>query len=317
MKRTYLSFICCLFISTDLLAQQSYIDLPGRHHSAGVYNPSTESIFIFGGTSEDNFTGLNDTWSFSIDNGWKQLSNIGPPPRASHMLFYNPIDNSIHLYGGWDDNKQLSDHWIWESNRWSKITGTAAPGARSSAGVVYDATMKAHILYGGCADGPTFLSDTWQLKDGTWTKLIEESKPGQSCRSKIVFDPASKKPLMFGGSNSSPISWQFNDSEWSNISDEGPTPRYNHMMVADTKRNKVVLFGGAAQGGVRFDDTWEWDGKRWLEIRTVNGPSKRDMSVMVYDPKSEKTILYGGRDTEGNPIQDLWTWDGKQWEQIY
>ena len=34
-------------------------------------------------------------------------------------------------------------------------------------------------------------------------------------------------------------------------------------MVYDSRRKKIVLFGGH-EGENVFGDTWEWDGRRWL-----------------------------------------------------
>ncbi|MES1220504.1 MAG: kelch repeat-containing protein, partial [Bacteroidota bacterium] len=34
------------------------------------------------------------------------------------------------------------------------------------------------------------------------------------------------------------------------------------------KRNRVVLFGGGKDNGKeRYNDTWEWDGIEWKEIK--------------------------------------------------
>jgi len=59
---------------------------------------------------------------------------------------------------------------------------------------------------------------------------------------------------------------------------------------------------------------WQWDGKRWTEIR-LSGPTPgyRYQPVMVYDRARGKTVLYGG--LEGSR-DDTWEWDGRQWTAI-
>jgi hypothetical protein len=44
-------------------------------------------------------------------------------------------------------------------------------------------------------------------------------------------------------------------------------------MVYDTKRRKIILFGGH-NGDFVFGETWEFDGKSWRKIISVE-PQKR------------------------------------------
>ena len=47
-------------------------------------------------------------------------------------------------------------------------------------------------------------------------------------------------------------------SVWNQIATEGPSGRGYHVMAYDTKRRRLVLFGGLA-GSIRYGDTWEID----------------------------------------------------------
>jgi Galactose oxidase, central domain len=53
---------------------------------------------------------------------------------------------------------------------------------------------------------------------------------------------------------------------WSQTQDVGPDARTGHAMTYDAPRGRVVLFGGAALGSEPYGDTWEWDGRDWLEV---------------------------------------------------
>jgi hypothetical protein len=60
------------------------------------------------------------------------------------------------------------------------------------------------------------------------------------------------------------------DRTWQEKSREGPPPRHNTTLTSHTTRGTVVLFGGTRYEGkeqLPLDDMWEWDGKRWKEIR--------------------------------------------------
>ena len=83
-------------------------------------------------------------------------------------------------------------------------------------------------------------------------------------------------------------------------------------MAYDSKRERIVLFGGSA-GNVNFNDTWEWDGDNWTQVAD-NGPSARGGHAMAYDSSRGRVILFGGDDGQ-NSFGDTWAWDGTDWTQ--
>jgi hypothetical protein len=96
-------------------------------------------------------------------------------------------------------------------------------------------------------------------------------------------------------------------------------------MVYDSRREKIVLFGGSGQrrkvvlfGGNplgtrgRLGDTWEWDGASWTKV-LESEPLKRDHHGMAYDGARQRVVLFGG--SSGKFLGDTWTWDGVTWVQ--
>jgi len=65
--------------------------------------------------------------------------------------------------------------------------------------------------------------------------------------------------------------WTLHGSAWGQSS-AGPGARDSHRVA--TLGGKVVLFGGNAGGGAPLDDTWTFDGTRWLRA-PASGPSAR------------------------------------------
>jgi hypothetical protein len=67
-------------------------------------------------------------------------------------------------------------------------------------------------------------------------------------------------------------------------------------MAYDDSLEGLVLFGGfeldGSYEGVRFNDTWFWDGSDWTELSSSGGPSKR-VSELSQNP-SGGVFLYGG-----------------------
>src|SRR5262252_1416508 len=81
---------------------------------------------------------------------------------------------------------------------------------------------------------------------------------------------------------------------WTQRSAIGPAPRASHAMAFDSKRGRVVLFGGrSVEGNHFFGDTWEWDGSYWTQLDDV-GPAPRINHAMAYDGARGVTLLFGG-----------------------
>ena len=77
---------------------------------------------------------------------------------------------------------------------------------------------------------------------------------------------------MFGGDDAAET-WTFDGARWTQYKVSGPPARTVAAMAYDSARQRVVLFGGNTRHGVPpygYDnDTWEWDGRRWVQARPV------------------------------------------------
>ncbi|HRC55094.1 MAG TPA: kelch repeat-containing protein, partial [Kofleriaceae bacterium] len=71
----------------------------------------------------------------------------------------------------------------------------------------------------------------------------------------------------------------------------------------------------ARDPAIYYSDTWEWDGRGWLQVSVGSGPSARSGHAMAYDAARRKVVLLGGaaRST-GDPA--IWEWDGARWRRI-
>lgn len=89
-------------------------------------------------------------------------------------------------------------------------------------------------------------------------------------------------------------------------------------MVYDRARARIVLFGGAMQGGAVevVGDTWVRDADGWRELpRSGDVPGPRTGASLVYDSVRERVVLFGGV-TAGRLYDDTWELDGDTWIQI-
>jgi hypothetical protein len=91
-------------------------------------------------------------------------------------------------------------------------------------------------------------------------------------------------------------------------------------MVYDSKRRKVILFGGANQQR-NNNDTWEWDGAAWRKLAET-GPEPRARHRLAFDSRRGVIVLYGGNGAKPTPgpgfrvLEDTWLWDGSQWTEV-
>ena len=133
---------------------------------------------------------------------------------------------------------------------------------------------------------------------------------------------------MFGGRpyygtphNSDTYAWSGNG--WMKIASQGPEARAAAAMVTDTRRNRVVLYGGWNRAGSQWwmlTDTWEWDGSRWTRMDAPGLPTAgpRTLPAMAFDAARSVTVLFGG--AYNGPFMipmrdDTFEWNGREWRQ--
>lgn len=100
-----------------------------------------------------------------------------------------------------------------------------------------------------------------------------------------------------------------------------PPARHLERIAYDTKRAKLIMFGGSAMVGdllTYYTSVYEWDGVAWTEF-SAPGPMGRNGSALVFNPSEKCTYLLGGiyEDKAGYKILfDVWTWNGTSWQQV-
>lgn len=129
---------------------------------------------------------------------------------------------------------------------------------------------------------------------------------------------------MFGGFDKGTShlydTWEFDGYEWvqvpTNMPEEEGRVNISQAMVYDTLRKKTILFGGKTENG-RLDDTWEYDGKDWVEVTVSIPPPGRDGHALAYDTERNLTIMFGGYNHVNPYMNDTWEYDGSDWIQIF
>ncbi len=200
----------------------------------------------------------------------------------------------------------------------------SGPAPRAAHGMAYDTARMQTVVFGGTGDifGTTNLGDTWAWDGTAWTRLSRSGEGPQPRRDGfLAYDSARRRIVLFGGSDTELISgnryfpetWEWDGSAWAIRARTGPPGRTGHALAFDSRRSRVVLFGGDADHEFRPADVWEWDGASWAVAATSGPrPSPRIGAALAYDSRRGRTVLYGGSGF-GGVLSDTWEWDGTLW----
>ena len=183
--------------------------------------------------------------------------------------------------------------------------------------MAYDSKADRVVLFGGTS-GATDLNDTWtyDFDANTWKNWNPSTKPSARNRHAMAYDIQSDRVILFGGSTGAATladTWSFDlgRNTWTNLNPgTRPSPRYRSAMAYDAQSDRVVLFGGTADGKTVFADTWTYDleTNTWTNMNPAIRPPARYRHAMAYDAKSDRVILFGGNDNTTD-LGDTWAYD--------
>jgi hypothetical protein len=136
----------------------------------------------------------------------------------------------------------------------------------------------------------------------------------------MAFDVVRRRAVLFGGNNGSTFlndTWEYDGITWIQANPSvSPPNRFEHTMVFDSARSRVVLFGGQGPGvGQHRNDTWEWDGTTWTQRMTPVSPTLRTFNGLAYDSGRDRVVMFGGYFAVGTAANDTWEHDGSTWVQ--
>ncbi len=149
-------------------------------------------------------------------------------------------------------------------------------------------------------------------------QLLHDGDPLQGVASQMVhFEAGDELLLRVGDGYLAPRFWRLEEGDWARHlvpTAELPATVNHPVMAYDSRRERVVLFGGTARAGVS-NETWEYDGTRWVERDDVGAPPARVFAAMAFDRQRGVIVLFGGSGANGL-LDDLWEYDGTSWAEI-
>jgi hypothetical protein len=255
----------------------------GLHHKRGYhtfdYDPRHQRGIVFGGdTTNGTPTYENDVWALNLQLGqesWTNLNISGVLPilRANPGHIYNPVKNSIILFGGIDINGYHLDD-IWElkldSLLWRQINVTGLrPAKRQHFAFAYNQVNNRMIIFGGRGDNGAFYNDVWALDftvgNEHWIQLnTTGNQPPGVCSQAYGYDSRNHKLYVFGGWNYYMGYYTFYNDRyvldiptmvWNrlNPSGEPPIERRDAAGVYDIFHNNLIIMGGDSYGQLYYD----------------------------------------------------------------
>jgi hypothetical protein len=103
-------------------------------------------------------------------------------------------------------------------------------------------------------------------------------------------------------------------SNWLQLNPSTAAPARTEAAISyDSRRARVVLFGGGDSSGKAVGDVWEFDGTAWGQRTVPARPPTLPGFNMVYDEARGRGVLFGGTITADTPSSDTWELDASGW----
>jgi hypothetical protein len=233
-----------------------------------AYNSRHHKILSLGGFM--NNVSVSDL-RMANNTGWTSLPRLPEAGMAEGGFVYDTQKNIFIAFGGGSSRGILnSNTWLWDGKKWKKHD-VEGPEGRQAFAMVYDSKRNKTVLFGGMGTSPQHMfGDTWEYDGTRWTK-VSDNGPAARMSMGYTYDVKRGTMIIFGGASSSGIlsdMWTWDGKEWKPLSSSsGPPARMMGYLAYDTKRDRVVLFGGRLGWPNDTNDTWEWNGETWVEIK--------------------------------------------------
>ncbi len=306
---------------------------PLPRNSAGfAYDPVTREMVLTGGHSGcgPNPTSYLDTWALR-GRRWVQMHPSGAEPGAMSFfsMAYDEATKQL-VTVGIDTNCGLGTEMLsWTGTHWQPASSQLAlPPPMFWSALAFDQATDRLLLFGLAqvsATGNTYLPETWSWNGVSWTQLAPATEPPMLENASLTYDPATRGLLLFGGNPYNPASdgpvaaplgqtWSWNGGDWHRVDPHhSPPARIGAAAAYDPELGGVVLFGGSStsvadgQDLRPLGDSWLWNGKDWLAIRSGQSPAPRLLAQMSYDPALRALVLFGGSVDNTADLADTWT----------
>jgi hypothetical protein len=145
---------------------------------------------------------------------------------------------------------------------------------------------------------------------------VSNQIPGARAHHTAVYDGAGKRVLVYSGCVFLPSFkrysdiWTYGNSGWQKVA-ETDQKRIVPGLAYDSKRKRVLMFGGSGDDGVDSGTLYALEGTTWKQVAKDDRAARGDFG-MVYDSDRDRVVIYGGIN-RGEIRSDTWVFDGTTW----
>ncbi len=272
----------------------------------------------------------NGTWTNATPSVISSTNT--PSGRFGAAMTFDVALSAFVLFGGANampsglNNPALGDTWLFfpSNQTWTQtcrtcVSGTNAPPARWDAGVAYEPSARAVVVFGGAAttSGTEFQrSDTWSFNGTAWTNLTGASAPAGRSSPSMAWDGQTQSIVLFGGfpvGSPTDKTWAFASGNWSQLNPTvAPSARAGAPAVTDPVNGSITIFGGCTTdpcSSGSINETWSFTNGAWYQLAPIShpAPSARDHEAAFEVDAPEEIVVFGG-DVGGAPGNDTWSW---------
>jgi len=307
---------------------------PGeRRGAAAAYDASRGVIVLFGGSDD------TATWEYD-GTTWTSLQTpLAPDARAGHRMVYDDTNRRVLLFGGTRfAGGALNDLWQYTASSWRRIDTPITPPPQSpetilpgapvtpSFGMTYDSAHRLLVLFGGRADGRT-----WVFDDKLWRVAPSPRSPLPRNEPQMVYDPVRQLTVLHGGIDlfqfaPSPRlfndTWEFDGAVWQPVDAQGDLPpNWGGATAYDPVRRRAMNNGGVFErlilncspfGGCTLFRVFQpgtgtrvYDGTGWSIVPTRPTGDSGEGIASAYDGARDRMFVYGGDNLPGRQAEYL------------
>ena len=267
-----------------------------------------------GGAGTDIWEWDGTTWTpvTATNPGLHRGPAVYDAKRARGLVLGVPAGSGFGILTEWDA----------ATSTWINLQVSDGVAASSTESLGYDPMRDRFVGFGG-VDGngnPSALTTEVDLTSGP-VAAIPPNHPSGREYSMMVYDAARAHLLLFGGDRfvqgNAPCytttysylndSYAYDGTTWTSLSTPDIPIREDADLVFDSKRSRVIMWGGALQpascdigvcgntcvAGTPANDMWAHDGTFWSEVDqgpTVP-PSDYSAAAMAYDSNRDRIVL--------------------------
>lgn len=300
------------------------------HVGAQLRGPSTPAML-----ADDTWEWDGTRWTEAPNGGGTGVDLVG----INALAFDTRRARIVHFTATF---MGVFSTWTWDGTDWTALR-PSAPSAIDDIRVAWDAARGEAVLFGAFSPVPGLLFPGTALYDGEGWRSLPPG-PGPSGRSghAMAYDPVRERVVLFGGAASGQRLadvWEWDGSAWTPVPTStvtGPSGRNNHAMAWDPNTQEILMYGGTVDVVqrpivpgfppiphlVNSDETWSWNGQRWLDRTAGARPPHRYHHAMATDVARARVVLHAGdigtdcfvcgADADG----DTWEWDGTSWTEM-